>query len=98
MENKVVFAGLLHDIGKLIQRAEGINKSHSLIGVHYLNKLNNELLKDKFILNSIEYHHAKNLKDAELDFEIRTYYKSRKIILPALCLVFPMYLQRPARL
>ena len=73
MENKIVFAGLLHDIGKLIQRAEGINKSHSLIGVEYLNKLKNELLKDKSILNSIKYHHAKNLKDAELDFSDITY-------------------------
>ncbi len=67
MKNKIIFAALLHDIGKLIMRAEGFNKNHSTTGVDYLNRFNNELFKDKSILDSIKYHHAKQLKNANLD-------------------------------
>ena len=42
--NTVVFAGLLHDIGKLIMRAEGFSKNHSAMGVDYLNRFSNDLL------------------------------------------------------
>lgn len=66
MKEKVIYAGLLHDIGKLIKRAEGSNKNHSDIGVEYLNSIENELFKNEDVLNSVKYHHAKNLKDSNI--------------------------------
>lgn len=67
MKEKVIYAGLLHDIGKLVMRAEGFNKNHSATGVEYLNRFNNEIFKDEDILNCIKYHHAGYLKNANLE-------------------------------
>lgn len=67
MEEKIIFAGLLHDIGKLVMRAEGFNKNHPATGIDYLNRFNNDLLKDKDILDCIKYHHAKYLTNANLE-------------------------------
>jgi CRISPR-associated protein Csm1 len=67
MYNKVILSALLHDIGKLVMRAEGFNQNHSLTGVEYLKRFNNELFNDKSILDSIKYHHAKQLAYANLD-------------------------------
>lgn len=67
MKEKVIYAGLLHDIGKLIMRAEGFNKNHSAMGVEYLERFNNELFKDKNILDCIKYHHAQYLKNANIE-------------------------------
>ena len=67
MKEKVIYAGLLHDIGKLIMRAEGFNKNHSAMGVEYLNRFEKVLFKDEDVLNCVKYHHAKYLKDAKLD-------------------------------
>ena len=49
MNETVIFAGLLHDIGKLIMRAEGFNNNHSATGIEYLNRYKNELLKEESI-------------------------------------------------
>jgi CRISPR-associated protein Csm1 len=48
-------------------RAEGFNKNHSATGVEYLERFNNELLKDKDILDCIKYHHAQYLKNANIE-------------------------------
>jgi CRISPR-associated protein Csm1 len=66
MNNKIILSALLHDIGKLIMRAEGFTKNHSTTGVEYLKRFDNDLFNDEDILNSIKYHHAKQLKSANL--------------------------------
>jgi CRISPR-associated protein Csm1 len=73
IENKIILASLLHDIGKLIMRAEGFNKNHSLMGIEYLQRFNNEILLDNDILNAIKYHHAKQLKYANLNSDSIAY-------------------------
>lgn len=64
--DNIIYAGLLHDIGKLIQRANGFKTNHSICGVDYLKTKNNKLLKNEEILSAIKYHHAKYLKSANL--------------------------------
>jgi CRISPR-associated protein Csm1 len=64
MYKKIVIAALLHDIGKLIMRADGFNKNHSITGVEYLTQFNNSLFNDESVLEAIRYHHAKDLINA----------------------------------
>jgi CRISPR-associated protein Csm1 len=66
MNKKVILAALLHDIGKLVMRAEGFRQNHSLTGVEYLERFNNELFNDRDILESVKYHHARQLNSANL--------------------------------
>lgn len=68
--SKVVIASLLHDIGKLIQRAENKHIYHGNVGYEYLK--NKEFSID--ILEAVQYHHAKILKNKQsLSNELLTY-------------------------
>lgn len=58
-------AGLLHDIGKLIQRAEKIHtKNHAAIGEAFLRKY--DLGKEEPIFQAVANHHYKELQKANL--------------------------------
>ena len=59
MYKKIVVASLLHDIGKLIQRASGEHIYHGKIGCDYL-KLKNF---DEEILEAVYCHHGGHLKN-----------------------------------
>lgn len=71
MYKKIVIASLLHDIGKLIQRATGETKVyHGKIGRDYLIQKN----FDENILESVYYHHSKYLTNkTSLKNELLTY-------------------------
>lgn len=64
---KVMFSALLHDIGKVVQRAENSIENHSIQGVTFLKTFNNNILNDKELLEAIQYHHAADLKKANID-------------------------------
>lgn len=61
MNKKVVIASLLHDIGKLIQRATGERLGHDIIGKNYLSKRG----FDEEILDAVLNHHKKQLTVAK---------------------------------
>ncbi len=72
--NKIIYAGLLHDIGKLFQRADHVQEKHAMYGAKRLEEIldNNEL---KEILRAIKYHHARelvaqNFKDNDISYLI----------------------------
>lgn len=62
--NDVINGALVHDIGKLIQRADGFDKNHSQKGFDYIKNLDN--LNTVNILDCVKYHHANELKNANL--------------------------------
>jgi len=63
----VTAGGLLHDIGKILHRAESSfnvsNRSHSILGADYLTPY----LGDKNIIDCIKYHHRKEIDDSSLN-------------------------------
>ena len=59
MYKKVVIAALLHDIGKLIQRANGEQVYHGKVGADYLKQFG----FDEEIIASVYCHHSKVLKN-----------------------------------
>lgn len=63
-EVKVIVGGLLHDIGKVIYRT-GEGKNHSKSGYDY--PVEDVGIDDREILESVLYHHAYNLRNAEID-------------------------------
>ncbi|MCD7779074.1 MAG: type III-A CRISPR-associated protein Cas10/Csm1, partial [Candidatus Gastranaerophilales bacterium] len=65
-KDNIVYASLLHDIGKLIGRADLIKKNHSVIGAEYIENSHNEKLSLSEIINAIKFHHADNLKNANI--------------------------------
>ncbi len=58
---KAILGGLLHDIGKAVQRAEAKKEEHSTIGKDFLSKI----IKDEEILDCINYHHKKNIVNSK---------------------------------
>lgn len=62
----VQLGALLHDIGKIIRRAGLSNLNHSQAGIEYLKE--HLLLPEKYneVLDIINFHHAKELKEANL--------------------------------
>lgn len=68
--SKVVIASLLHDIGKLIQRAENKQVYHGKIGADYLTNIG----FDNDILEAVYCHHGNVLKSKqEFSNELLTY-------------------------
>ena len=58
---KIVIGGLLHDVGKVLFRADD-GRNHSLSGFEFLK---DEVgIQDKDILDQVHYHHSSHLKDA----------------------------------
>lgn len=69
---ELALGAMLHDIGKLIQRAMPGRGTHSEIGADYLKKINgNDKWKELF--NCVEYHHSSALKNAGLSRESFAY-------------------------
>ena len=63
-EVKVVIGGLLHDIGKVVRRSDGKIPNHSQRGYEYLK---DEIgIEDISVLNSVLYHHADLLQNANI--------------------------------
>ncbi len=63
----VTLGGLLHDVGKLVQRGGNERKNHSESGVEFLQqhlKLGEDVKKK--VLNCVRYHHQGQLKSAGL--------------------------------
>lgn len=65
--NDVQLSALFHDIGKIVRRAGIDNEKHSRAGTNYL-KQKNLLPENKYkeIYAAINYHHASELKSANL--------------------------------
>lgn len=64
--NIIQLGALLHDIGKIVRRAGENSFNHSEAGAKFL-KENELLLKEyKEIYDIVKYHHAKELKYANL--------------------------------
>ena len=64
--NIIQLGALLHDIGKIVRRAGESNLKHQEAGAHFLKE--NELLLNEYkeIYDIVKYHHAKELKYANL--------------------------------
>ena len=64
--NIIQLGALLHDIGKIVRRAGESNLKHQEAGANFLKK--NELLLNEYkeIYDIVKYHHAKELKSANL--------------------------------
>lgn len=60
--NQLIYGSLLHDIGKVIQRANKERVVHAKLGGEYLK----QFVQDKAILEQVRYHHAKQMKQASL--------------------------------
>ena len=61
---KAAFGALLHDIGKVIQRAGGESGSHSKIGANYLKRVG---INDADVIDCVLYHHAAEIRAAAED-------------------------------
>lgn len=61
---KVVIGGLLHDVGKVIYRQGGDRRKHSRSGYDFLK--DEAQLCDESVLDSVLYHHADLLKNADI--------------------------------
>lgn len=61
IKNKILLAGLFHDVGKVIRRGTSSGE-HSYIGAEFLKELN----FDNDIVEACLYHHEKNLNNATL--------------------------------
>lgn len=68
---QLILGGLFHDIGKVLYRYDD-GRNHSASGYDYM-KERNSGLNDKEILDQIRFHHAKELRSAELDDDSLAY-------------------------
>lgn len=69
----VVIASLLHDIGKVVIRATGERKSHSVLGSDFLFPFCHASGDGKEILQGVRYHHGKDLQGAGLSSDALAY-------------------------
>jgi len=65
---KIAYGALLHDIGKVVQRADQTKEKHAKIGGDWFDGIFSDHKDyDKEITDQIRYHHAKELNAANLD-------------------------------
>lgn len=62
-KSDLILGSLLHDIGKVVQRARNERTRHSKLGRDYLAQYTN----DKQLLDHLAYHHAQELREAKLE-------------------------------
>ncbi len=67
---KLIIGSLLHDIGKVVYRS-GDGRQHSASGYDFLKETRSDL--DCDILNCVRYHHAVNLKGANIESDALAY-------------------------
>lgn len=60
-------AALLHDIGKVCFRAGEGKKEHSFLGAEFLKRFLDKEYPSEAFLRCIKYHHASNLKNANIE-------------------------------
>ncbi len=63
-ELKLIWGGLLHDVGKVIYRQGDDRRKHSQSGYDYLKE--EAHIEDGTVLDCVRYHHADALKDAKI--------------------------------
>jgi len=64
-------SALLHDIGKVVYRAGESDERHSISGAKFLKEKAG--INDETILNPVRYHHAMDLRNADLDEKDSSY-------------------------
>lgn len=74
----VTICGLLHDIGKVCQRASGTRQTHAQLGADFLKKLlttkeSASRAEEDSLLQAVNYHHARALKGAGLQSDSLAY-------------------------
>lgn len=62
-KSDLILGSLLHDIGKVVQRARNERTRHSKLGRDYLA----QYTTDKQLLDHLAYHHAQELREAKLE-------------------------------
>lgn len=67
--NDLFYGSLLHDIGKVVQRADNVKRAHGPLGAEFLK----DYTDNKSILRQLKYHMAAELKGANLDPDDLTY-------------------------
>ena len=67
---KLVIGSLLHDIGKVVYRA-GDGRQHSACGYDFLKQIRKDF--DLGLLDCVRYHHAVNLKGAQISKDALAY-------------------------
>lgn len=68
---KLVLGGLLHDVGKVIYRQGDDRRKHSTSGYDFLKEEVN--LSDSDVLDSVRYHHADTLRNADISKDSPAY-------------------------
>ena len=69
----VAKAALLHDVGKVVIRATGERKNHSLLGSEFLQSFMEDEEESKQLIRCVRYHHADQLKSAVLSADDLSY-------------------------
>ena len=62
---KLILGAMLHDIGKVVYRAQNEKKTHSQLGYEYLKQQVG--LEEDEILHCVKYHHGSELKKANIE-------------------------------
>ena len=63
---RLVIGALLHDIGKVVYRANKDSRKHAISGKAFLSEESGAHLQNKDILDCVRYHHAADIRGANL--------------------------------